>query len=303
MTMGTIIQSAVESSGSHLADELASVAESLLRVTVQVRDHRRGIGSGVIWRRDGLIVTNAHVARGSSAVVELRDGRTFDARVTSRDPQRDLATLTIDADELPTAPLGDPRTLRPGHLVVAAGHPLGVAGALSLGIVHAVERDGGAGTPHWIRADVRLAPGNSGGPLADVSGRVLGINTMIVGGLGLAVPSTTVTRFVETGATRPRLGIIARPVVLQRERDGGIALALLVLEVAPHSSAERAGLLVGDLITGVDGHSFRHPTELLTALSDARAGATLRLDLLRGGGALILDVAVGDESSSGARAA
>src|SRR5919199_2637908 len=190
MIMSTLTEFAVAASGSHLADELASMAESLLRVTVQVRDRRRGIGSGVIWRSDGLIVTNAHVARASSAVVELRDGRTFDARVTSRDPQRDLAALTVDADELPAAPLGDPRALRPGHLVVAAGHPLGVAGALSLGIVHAIERADGPGAPHWIRADVRLAPGNSGGPLADVSGRVIGINTMIAGGLGLAAPNT-----------------------------------------------------------------------------------------------------------------
>jgi serine protease Do len=149
---------------------------------------------------------------------------------------------------------------------------------------------------------VRLAPGNSGGPLADASGHVIGINTMIAGGLGLAVPSTTVTRFVDGGATRPRLGIVARPVVLRRERDSDIVLALLVLEVAPHSSAERAGLLVGDVITGVDGRTFRDPTDLLTALGDASAGDALRLDLLRGGDALVLDV-VRAGPPSGARAA
>src|SRR5918912_586772 len=117
--MSTITQLAVEASGSQLADELASVAESLLRVTVQVRDHRRGIGSGVIWRSDGLIVTNAHVARGSSAVVELRDGRPFAARVPSRDPQRDRAALPIEPGDPPAAPLGDPRALRTGQLVIA----------------------------------------------------------------------------------------------------------------------------------------------------------------------------------------
>jgi serine protease Do len=150
---------------------------------------------------------------------------------------------------------------------------------------------------------VRLAPGNSGGPLADASGCVIGINTMIAGGLGLAVPSTTVARFVEEGATRPRLGIVARAVLLRRERDGDVDLALLVLEVAPHSSAEQAGLLVGDVITGVNGRAFRDPTTLLTALSDASAGDLLRLDVLRGGGALILSVTVPSEPTPGARAA
>lgn len=174
-------------------EELAAVAAALSRSTVQVRSRRYGFGSGVIWHPNGLIITNNHVIRGPRATVELSNGRVFDALCINRDTQRDLAVLKVSAVDLPTATIGDSDALRVGELVLAVGNPLGIVGALTTGIIHAV---GSKDASRWIQADVRLAPGNSGGPLADAQGRVIGINTVIVGGLALAVPSNAVERFL-----------------------------------------------------------------------------------------------------------
>ena len=179
-----------------LGTELADVAAALRRSTVEIRTRGSGVGSGIVWDSMGTIVTNAHVARSDRAQVVFADGRELAGTVTARDPRRDLATITVDVagTTMPVATMGHPTDLRTGDLVLALGNPLGISGALALGIVHVVERRRGA--PRWIRADIRLAPGNSGGPLADVRGRVVGVNTLIANGLGMAVPITTVLRFL-----------------------------------------------------------------------------------------------------------
>ena len=179
-----------------LARELSDVAAMLRRSTVEIRTRGTGVGSGIVWNDTGTIVTNAHVARSDRATVVLADGRELAGTVTARDPGRDLAIIAVDivGNALPAAVVGHPTDLRTGELVLALGNPLGIPGALALGIVHVVERRRGA--PRWIRADIRLAPGNSGGPLADARGRVVGVNTLIANGLGVAVPVTTVLRFL-----------------------------------------------------------------------------------------------------------
>jgi serine protease Do len=174
---------------------LAGVAERLARVTVQVHSGGRSAGAGVVWLRRGVVVTNAHVATGPAAEVVLPDGRVLQARVIARDPRRDLALLSAPAEDLEPALHADARGLRAGELVVALGHPLGVTYAMALGVVHRAPT-GARGPAGWLHADIRLAPGNSGGPLADTAGRVVGINAMIVGGLGIAVPSHVVETFV-----------------------------------------------------------------------------------------------------------
>ncbi len=176
-----------------LAAAAATMAAELARVTVEVRGRGRGaggaaVGAGVIWHPDGLILTNAHVAHRDVTVV-LADGRARSARLVARDQPRDLAALLVDATGLPAARIGDSAALRVGELVLAVGNPLGLVRALSAGLVHAVG-------PRAIHADLRLAPGNSGGPLADARGRVVGLNAMIVGGLAVAVPSREAQRFV-----------------------------------------------------------------------------------------------------------
>jgi serine protease Do len=184
-----------------LGEELTGLADSLRKITVQVHTGRWGHGSGVIWRSDGLIVTNAHVASGAGVRVRLADGRLLDGRLVAREPDRDLAALRIMASGLPAAAPGRFDSLRAGELVAALGHPLGVADALSLGVIHELTRD--EGKPAWIRADIRLAPGNSGGPLADVTGQVLGINTLVAGGLGFAIPSPVVAGFLRRAGLVP----------------------------------------------------------------------------------------------------
>ena len=237
------------------------VAENLRRSTV----HVRGGGSGVLWRPD-LIVTNAHVARHDRYVVDLWDGRKLDAAVVKRDARRDLALLEVAMTDAPPARVGDSSALRPGQIVVAVGNPLGFIGALSTGVVHAQNR-------RWIQADIRLAPGNSGGPLADAEGRVVGINTMIAGGLAYAIPVSAVAAFVEQ-EPRAALGVVLQPV-----REG-----LLILEVEPNSPAAHASLLQGDLLVGFDS-----PDALQDAIDSCEV---LMLRFLRGGRRQVREVAV-----------
>jgi serine protease Do len=160
------------------------IAERLRQSAVQI-----GGGSGVIWH-DGTIVTNAHVVRQGEAAIVYSTGQRSTARVVLCDRDRDIALLRPASPPcgLPAA-IGDSDCLRPGQFVLALGNPLGLTGAISAGVVHAASRS-------WVQADVRLAPGNSGGMLADAAGRVIGINTMIFNGLALAVPSNEVDAFV-----------------------------------------------------------------------------------------------------------
>jgi serine protease Do len=179
-----------------LATDLALSAEKLRRSTVKIREGRHGVGTGVLWSAAGLILTNAHVVNGRRVTVETCDGRVFPARLRIRDAGCDLASLSIDPPGLPTVATGDTASLRVGELVFALGNPFGLTGALAAGIIHAIGPVEGLERMDWIQADIRLAPGNSGGPLADSQGRLIGINSMISRGLGLAVPLPSIERFV-----------------------------------------------------------------------------------------------------------
>ncbi len=183
-------------SAARFDEAFSAVGEKLRRSTVQVFDGRRGAGSGVIWRADGWIVTNAHVVRGNSARVRLADGRMLDAEIMARAAERDLAALYVAARDLPAAEIGASTAVRVGEIVLAAGSPLGVRGAVSAGVLHGVGSVPRVGKQRWLQADLELAPGNSGGPLADANGRVIGINSMIAMGLGLAIPSQEVEQFL-----------------------------------------------------------------------------------------------------------
>jgi serine protease Do len=182
-----------------LEDEIAGLAGWLRRITVDVRSGAGSHGAGVVWRRDGLVVTNAHVATQTPLEVRLGDGRALAARVLRRDPARDLAALELDGGPLAAAEPG--LEVRPGQLVLAAGHPLGLAGAIALGVVHSTPWEGPHPLHHLLKLDLRLAPGNSGGPVADACGRVVGVSTLIVNGLAHAIPSAAIVRFLREGRT------------------------------------------------------------------------------------------------------
>lgn len=231
-------------------DVFGEVAERLRRSTVQLRGSRNS-GSGVVWGTDGKILTNVHVLREGAARVEFWNGRQAMAHVLKSDRRSDLAVLQVESSSMSPAAHGNSDALRPGELVIAVGSPFGFTGAVSTGVVvH--------GGP-WITSTVRLAPGSSGGPLANARGEVVGLNTMIAGGLALAVPSKSVEQFLNG----PRLGVVIRPVT-----NG-----LLVLEIDSQSPAERASLRPGDVLTG-----FRSPEDLETALR-ASQGQKGRVEL------------------------
>ncbi|HZE73738.1 MAG TPA: trypsin-like peptidase domain-containing protein [Gemmatimonadales bacterium] len=273
-----------------IRDALATVGETLRQVTVEVGNGARSHGSGVIWSDDGLIITNAHVVSDSEPTVELWNGRTLPGRIIRHDPARDLAALRIAAHGLPAAVPADPQQLKPGALVLAMGHPFGVRGALSLGVLHSGSQQGRGARARWLRADLRLAPGNSGGPLADVGGRVLGLNTMIVNGLAYAIPSTAITRFMSAEGDRAVLGVVVRPVAL-RGRRGGVGF--LVLDVAQGSGAAEAGLGIGDVLTAIAGVPFSDPAALAAALEEAQPGDRLQVELVRGFERITREIALG----------
>jgi serine protease Do len=252
---------------------IGEVSERLRRSTVQILSGKRqAFGSGVVWNADGLILTNAHVARHGQAEVQLWDGRMFPARVTARDFRQDMAALRIPPGDLePVAP-GDSAAVQPGQLVIAVGSPFGFAGAVSTGVVHSIGAIPGMGSRRWIRADVQLAPGNSGGPLADAGGRLIGINTAIVHGLGIAALSNDAAAFLRRGP-RPSLGVTLSPV----------SLGLRILDIEPDGAAEYAALRAGDiLLTSLD------------ALGEAldSGNETLRLRFLRGDGGPVRETVV-----------
>jgi serine protease Do len=261
---------------AELAHDLAAVTSALRASTVRVHDGARGSGSGVVWSAGGIVVTNAHVVRSQRASVEFADGRRAAARLLKRDGPRDLAALRVDEKDLVPAPVRDAATLAPGELVVAVGNPLGLVGALSTGLVQRCNA-------RWVIADVRLAPGNSGGPLADASGRVVGINSMVAGGLALAVPSNAVQAFLGESRERRRLGVALAPVALPFGAHR--AHALLVTEIVAGSVAEAAGLAFGDAIVATDRGSVPAGDEAGEALAAAasldvvRAGKMIRLTL------------------------
>jgi len=251
------------------SEGLSPTAERVRAYTVQVEGRGRGAGSGIIWNRDGVVITNAHVVRRSGARITLSDGRHLDATLAARDPQLDLALLTTGVGGLPAATIGNSDSLRVGELVLAVGSPYGQPGTVTVGIVHAGE------TRRWIQSDLRLAPGNSGGPLADAQGRVIGINTMVVSRLALAIPSNIVARFVaRRGKPAQRLGVTVQPVTTPQ-------FGLLILEIETDGPAQHAGLHIGDVLIGAAGRAFEAPFDLALALEAAES--RLRLDILRGG--------------------
>lgn len=178
--------------GISIGSAVGAVAEWLQRITVRVRGPNHSQGSGIVWRPEGLIVTNAHVAGSEVHEIELADGRSLQGWLVARDRKRDLAALAVNSSALPSPSIRSARTLRPGELVIAVGNPWDGTRAVSAGIVHHA-----AGAGPWLIADIRLAPGNSGGPLADAQGNVIGVNSMIVGGFGCAVTSDSVEVFLQ----------------------------------------------------------------------------------------------------------
>ena len=185
---------------SDLDGNLERVLEAVRPSLVQVKDGRGGGGAGTVWHPDGLVLTNAHVVAGGPVTVTFTDGRTLPARLLARDTALDLAALSVEDTGLPTIALGESRGLRPGQLVMALGHPHGLVGAATAGVVIGMgpsgeDREGSLND--WVSTDLHLRPGYSGGPLVDARGRLVGINFMMNGpDVGMAVPVHVVKAFL-----------------------------------------------------------------------------------------------------------
>ena len=274
---------------------------------------REGSGSGFVYRPDGYILTNNHVVEGAERVtVVLQDRREFEAEIVGRDPNTDVAVLKVDATDLPVVRLGRSDEVEVGDWVVALGYPLRLGATATAGIVSAkgrqlgiIGRDGEASAPleHFIQTDAAINPGNSGGPLVDLEGRAIGMNTAIASptgyysGYGFAVPIDLVKRVADDliahgVVRRPKLGVAIDDVdpadreVYRLDRAAGAEIK----RVEAGSAAERAGLRIGDVIVAVDGRPVDSSGELMELLAMKEPGDRARLDVVRYGERLRVEV-------------
>jgi serine protease Do len=274
-------------------EDFGEIGEKLRRATVFVTAGRGGNGSGVILKSDGAIVTNAHVAAREPLRVQFWDGASASAKLVLRDPERDLAILRVARTNLPFIQFADSDRIRVGELAIAVGNPMGFIGALTTGVVHAVGRVPGLGPRKWVLSDVRLAPGNSGGPLANAHGHLLGINTMIAAGMGLAIPSNVVSpilsRLERSRHSRSTLGISARSVEIPLH--GKQQFGLLLLEITPDTPAHRASLIPGDILLGANDKLFAAIDDF-ERLLDGDDEKVVRLQFVRGDRSKLRTVAI-----------
>ena len=267
---------------------------------------QQGQGSGFITRSDGLIFTNQHVVEGADEVsVTLPDGRTFKGKVLGGDPLTDVAVVKVVADKLPVAPLGNSNDLKPGEWAIAIGNPLGLNNTVTAGIISAVDRTNALGSSEqrvpYIQTDAAVNPGNSGGPLINDSGQVIGINTAIRqapgAGLSFAIPINLAKRIaqqiISTGqASHPFIGVRLQQLTPRLAKEINATSTnckvpevngVLVIEVSENSPASRAGIKACDLIRSVGGKPVKDPSEVQIAVDRGRVGERLPLTVERNG--------------------
>lgn len=269
----------------------------------------RGQGSGFIISSDGLVLTNAHVVRDAKQVtVKLSDRREFPAQVLGSDPTTDIAVLKLDAKGLPAVQLGDPKQVQVGDYVLAIGSPFGFEQTATQGIVSAKGRSlpGDSSVVPFIQTDAAVNPGNSGGPLFDASGRVVGVNAQIYSqsggfqGLAFAIPIDVALKIKDQlvahgKVEHARLGVTLQDLSAPLASSFGLNApdGALVASVQPGSAAAKAGLKPGDVITGVDGEPVRVAGDVSSRVGLARPGDKLKLELWRDKGRLSETVTLG----------
>jgi S1-C subfamily serine protease len=274
-----------------------TVGPAVVHISAEAKNGRSGTGSGVLFAPDGYLLTNSHVVAGAVKVsASLTDGSRYAAAVIGDDPATDLAVLRLAATGLPHAAFGSSNTLRVGQLVVAIGNPLGFQATVTAGIVSALGRTlrspGGRLIESVIQTDAPLNPGNSGGPLVDGAGRVVGINTAMIGraqglcfAIGIDTAVDVTARLMRDGRVkRASLGLAGQTTVLDprlaRRLHRSADTAILVMEAAG-GAAERGGLRQGDLILEFDGHPVFTVDDLHRLLTDDAAGRDLAVTVLR----------------------
>jgi len=261
--------------------ELAALYERICPSVTQVSGGN-GNGAGTIWRSDGMIVTNDHVVgRAERLHITLPDGRNLEGGVAARDSELDLALVEIDLTDLPVPTIGDSSRLRAGQLVLSIGHPHGQMNTLTAGIV-VCGRNGAHAGP-LVQSDAHIAPGSSGGPLVDVEGRVLGINTRVSGRLSMAIPSAAVERFVSGLIPARAHAWLGLNGVIATLPHGPQSTGFVVTEVLSSSPAAAAGLSIGDILLAIGGTPIVDRESLPAAMLRARPGEPIGIEATRGG--------------------
>ncbi len=276
----------------------------------------RGLGSGFIISADGYVMTNHHVVDGADEIyVTLTDKREFKAKLIGSDKNTDVALLKIDATNLPVLPIGDPNKLRVGEWVLAIGSPFGLDNTVTAGIVSAKARETGDYLP-FIQTDVAVNPGNSGGPLINMDGQAVGINSQIYSrtggfmGISFAIPIDEAMRVTDQlkangRVVRGRIGVaitevtkdIAEPLGLPKPSGAQVS------SVDPKGPAAKAGLMPGDIILRYDGRVIERSSDLPRLVGNTKPGTKASIEVWRAGAARTLDVVVGEVPNEQARGA
>ena len=273
----------------------------------QERTVPRGVGSGFIISSDGYIITNNHVVAKSNGIfVTLTSGKEYPAKIIGTDPRTDVALIKIEANNLPALPIGDSNRLKKGQWVLAIGSPFGLDSTVTSGIVSAINRETGDYLP-FIQTDVAVNPGNSGGPLIDLAGQVVGVNSQIVSqsggfmGISLAIPIDEAMRVVDQlkahgKVTRGRIGVqigtvsddVAKAIGLEK------AQGALVSNVEKDGPAEKGGVRSGDVILTFDGKDIKHMTDLPRIVGSTKPGNKAPMEVWRKGDKKTLNVVVAE---------
>ncbi|PYO48132.1 MAG: hypothetical protein DMD72_08245 [Gemmatimonadetes bacterium] len=296
---------------SELSSQLASAVETAAKSIVSIHARRRIPSSGIVWR-DGVVISASHTVRRDDEIpLTLPDGNSTVAKVAGRDSATDLIALRLEGTKSYVAPRADISSLRVGSLVLAVGRP-GPNVSASFGIVSAV----GEGWRTWqgaridrvLRLDLAVYDGFSGGPLVDPSGAVLGLNnSALARGTPLALPAAAVDRvldeLLERGhVRRPFIGVAVQPVALSasvvKQHSLNDDTGLLIVSIADGSPAEKAGMLLGDVLLEANGNELSGPDDLLDALSSVSKDGAVRLKFLRGGGVKTASITPADREGS-----
>jgi serine protease Do len=296
---------------------LTTVQDPNMRQTTYITKEQ-GVGSGIVVDPSGYILTNAHVVEHATSVSvlvfrhrnqqagALEHAERFTAKILGRDALTDLALLKVEADGLPSLKLADSDKVHVGQLALAFGSPLGLENTVTMGVISSTQRQLNSSTPVvYLQTDAAINPGNSGGPLVDITGEVIGMNTMIASqsggseGVGFSIPSNTLRLVYEQlrkhgHVRRGSLGIIARDITPTLASGLGLAQqsGIILEDVVPNSSAERSGLRPGDILMAVDGKSFEDPRALSAVLFQKRIGDIAAFKVLRGTDVLSINVPV-----------
>jgi serine protease Do len=307
-----------EGSGSTIVDIAARARPWVVNVAVEVAPTSpfgggQGLGSGVIFRSDGHIITNAHVVEDASNIeVTLASGEKLDARLVAADAETDVAVIKVDRDDLPAAVTGSVKDLRVGDIAVVIGSPLGFEQSVTAGIISAVGRTvdrPGEESPlvDMVQTDAPVTQGNSGGALVDGQGSVVGINTAIgaspeVGAEGIAfatpidVAVAVARELISTGrATHPWLGVTGGDITREAAAEFGVEQGALMIEIVPDSPAAGAGIEPNDVVVEFAGEQIDSMDDLVVAIRQQGVGETVEITLVRDGRRMTVRATLGDK--------